>query len=265
MSYLASDSARENAAAALSLVASASGVVGHAMLSSDPRNKLAAPPTTGASAAATVSLLRAVANDHLQGFIQLLDADVPRTSSMAAIVRSCIETWARARWLIAAPSAVQAQYRARQMVVEELKEADRRGVEMLSGEPIAEAIARATRERDTIEEAFPESMPPYTKLAVGSLAPSDTDASTIYSHLSGVAHGEVIFTSSLATDPLGESQGELALPAQNLVSYCSWIFTATAAGMFDLFEHWDLPTDATQAFSRVVISVAESLSSMSPP
>lgn len=150
------------------------------------------------------------------------------------------------------------------MVVEELKGAERRGVEMLSGEPIAEAIARATRERDAIEDTFPETLPSYAKLAVDSLAPSDTDPSTIYSHLSGVAHGEVIFTSSLATDPLGGPQGELALPAQNLVSYCSWIFTATAAGMFELFEQWDLPADVTEAFAQVVIAVTENLPSMPP-
>lgn len=261
MSYAASDEMRRGAAATLTVLANASSLVGHAMLSSSARGVLSFPPSVGVSAAATVSLLRAVANDHLQGFVQLLGGDVPRAASMATIVRSCIETWARARWLMSAQTPEQAEYRARLMVVEELMVAERRGVQMLNSEPIVDAIKRATAERDAIEGATPEKLPRYTELAVESLPDGEPSPSTIYSHLSGVAHGEVIFTSSLAKDPLGHGQAELALPAQNLASYCNWIFGASTLGMFELLERWDIPEDVARAFAEAVLSVVDNLPS----
>lgn len=242
--YTASREERSQAAACLEPFVLANRAVGFALVKTPPLGGSLEPSgKPGVTAAGTVSLHRAVANDHLASFTSLLQLENSPAPSMATLVRSCIEAWGRAWWVLAASSGVHAEYRARAMVVAELGLAASREVRMLNGLPIEDALASATVERDAVGWSEAESVPGYAKLATQVLlGTGSSEASTVYSHLSGVAHGESVFTSSLSSDPHAEgtSPASIELPAQNLASYCSWLVGVTSISTLTLMRAWPL-------------------------
>lgn len=191
-------------------------------------------------------LHQAVATDHLVAFAGLLRLPGSHGPSLAAIDRSILETWARALWIMKAPTSTRAEYRARAMIVAELQAAERRGIRLFSTEPIGQAIARAILERDEIKVVRPDAVPRSTDLAKDLLQASGASpelAAAIYSHLSGVAHGESVFTASLSKLPPARPTPRIALPGDNLKKYCATLFGVTVIGTTHLTEAWGLPEE----------------------
>lgn len=208
-------------------------------------------------------LHQAVATDHLVSFSGLLKLPGSHGPSLAAIDRSFLETWARALWVMNAQTSTRAEYRARAMVVAELKAAESRGIRLLSSEPIGAAIARATRERDEIKVMAPEVVPRPTALVKELLQQSGSpaeEAAAIYSHLSGVAHGESVFTASLIDLPIAPPIPQVALPSDNLRKYCATLFGVTVIATSHLTRAWGLPEAVGSSF----VQAAEDLGSRLP-
>ena len=177
-----------------------------------------------------VGLHQLVASDHLASFAGLLSLPGSHGLSLAALDRSFLETWARAWWVMQAPTSTRAEYRARAMVVTQLEAGGKRGIGLLSAEPIGGAIKRAMHEREEIKVLSPEIVPGPTALVKELLQPSGVsaeDAAAIYSHLSGVAHGESVFTESLREMPVAGPVPVIALPCDNLAKYCVRLFSVT--------------------------------------
>ncbi|KQM83612.1 hypothetical protein ASE68_10610 [Agromyces sp. Leaf222] len=195
-------------------------------------------------AARLVSLHMAIAIDHLVSFAGLLRVPGSHGPSLATINRTVVETWARAWWVMGAMTSIRAEYRARAMVVRELHAAKDRGILLLSGESIDVAISRATRDRDRIHVRTPETVPRPTALAIEMLQAAVSpgpEAAAIYSHLSGVAHGESVYTASLTEQPIAYPVPQVVLPADNLKKYLTQLFGVTMIGTVKLTSVWGLP------------------------
>ena len=216
------------------------------------------------SAAHGAALHHAAAVDHLGSFTDLLSLPTSHGPSLASLVRSCLETWGRAWWLISAATHDQAQYRARAMVVKELKAADSRGIVLLTEESMGEAIERATLDRDSVPGAHDESVPGYGALArelLQQCGSSKAEATAAYSHLSGVAHGESIFTESLSEQPHGGigARSPVSLPSRNLSVYRTQMFAITTMVTTLLIKNWGLPETDGEAFMAAVAQTAACL------
>ncbi|GGA72724.1 hypothetical protein GCM10011490_24390 [Pseudoclavibacter endophyticus] len=81
-----------------------------------------------------------------------------------------------------------------------------------------------------------------------ALGKSDDDAAALYSHLSGVAHGESVFTESLSDKPPQNGASGLALPRQNLRTYGSMMHGITFIGTIRLLKAWGAPSDIVDAY-----------------
>lgn len=212
-----------------------------------------------------VQLHHAVATDHLTAFAGLLNLPGSHGPSVAAIERSLLETWGRIWWILDAQDAGAAEYRARAMIVAELEAGARRGIQMLSPETMSEAIARASRKRDQIPVESPVAVPRPTELVTKFLQRVDPQSfRAVYSHLSGVSHGESVFTESL-TELAGLSAVRIpvvALPSDNLGKYSAAVFGATFIGTSRLIESWGLDTGAGDAFMQTATEVGAQLKSL---
>ncbi|TQO22240.1 hypothetical protein FB385_1064 [Paramicrobacterium agarici] len=263
-SYSATYDERNSAADCLNQLIVASDRIGELLSRHKPSGEILASAPSSADqnvAARAVALHRAVAVDHLVSFAQLLSLRESPGPSLAALVRGCLETWGRAWWVMSATTRGQAEFRARAMVVNELSTAKKRGITLLSGESLDDAIDRATAERDSVSDAQPEAVPRYTSLACELLeqcGSSSTEAAAVYSHLSGVAHGESIFTESLSSRPGGglDSLSTINLPSQNLSTYCTHLFGVTAISTSLLVRVWGLPAAAGDSFLNAVSETA---------
>lgn len=214
------------------------------------------------AAARLVGLHQAVATDHLVSFASLLRLPGSHGPSLASIDRTFVETWARAWWVMCATTSIRAEYRARAMVLAELDAAQRRGIRLLSAEPIGDAISRATRERDDIKVMTPQVVPRVTALAKEMLqgtGSSADEAAAIYSHLSGVAHGESIYTSSLTEHPIAYPVPHIALPADNIKKYLTTLFGVTMMATAKLTSAWGLPENIGDEFVQTATDIANRL------
>ncbi|MRX44611.1 hypothetical protein [Agromyces kandeliae] len=261
--YSSTQDERRAVADCLTALVSASKTVQRAMRGTSPRGVIALDPTREINAAVRlIALHQSVATDHLASFAGLLTLPGSHGPSLATLDRSLLETWARAWWVMDAPTSTRAEYRARAMVVAELEAGAARGIQMLSTEPIGVAIQRAMRERDEIRVVVREKVPRPTALAkqmlqqIGSPA---GEAAAIYSHLSGVAHGESVFTESLSERPGGPDFPEIALPSDNLAKYCTTVFGVTVIGTSQLIRVWQLPAAVGDAFAQATADVASML------
>jgi len=210
-----------------------------------------------------VQLHHAIATDHLAAFVGLLNLPGSHGPSVAAVQRSLLETWGRIWWILGAPDGLGAEYRARAMIVAELEAGDRRGIPMLSAETMPEAIARASRARDEISAGPPVPRPTelVTKFLQESVAPRDFRA--VYSHLSGVSHGESVFTESL-TELAGLAAVRtpvIVLPSDNLVKYSTTVWGATFMGTTRLIASWGLGSGISDAYFQTATEVGEQMKS----
>ncbi|WP_271176040.1 hypothetical protein [Leifsonia poae] len=218
-----------------------------------------------------VQLHHAVATDHLAAFAGLLNLPGSHGPSVAAVERSLLETWGRIWWILGAHTALAAEYRARAMIVAELEAGDRRGIQMLSAESISDAIARASRARDEIPPIEPsESVPGPTSLVTNFLQQSGVaprDFRAVYSHLSGVSHGESVFTESLTELPglAAVRTPVIVLPSDNLGKYSATVWGATLIGTSRLMGTWGLDSGIRDAFIQKATEVGAQLDSGDPP
>jgi hypothetical protein len=260
--YLSAPNERQAAARCLGLLLDACRQVADSMLQNQPMGGVLAGNIARLEenpAADAVSLHRAVAVDHLAAFSELLAIPASHAPSLASLARSCIETWGRAWWIMTSTSTAQAEYRARAMVVEELMTARKRGVTLLSRESIEDALDRAKSERDSVVDAQSEFVPGYTALAQDLLKQAGvTDDAAAYSHLSGVAHGEAIFTESLSDRPKdgANAPAMIGLPSKNLFVYCTELLGVTAIATHLLIQAWGLPKASGDAFAKAVVDTA---------
>lgn len=244
--YVSTAQDRQKSATDLEKVVTAGRWANSRMLEHDPDGDLRLDRTNDVyKAAQSVALHRAIAGNLLTSFVVVLRSGESNGPGLAALVRTSLESWARAWWILSGASSAQREYRARGMVVEELKSAQKRGIAMLSGESIDDAILRAEGERDSVQDAAQETTPGYTHLTRTLLVelcgvPNEESAS-IYSHLSGVSHGESIFTESFSSTPLGQGIDSIELPSQNLSSYTSWLLASNVLGTLRVMEAWGLP------------------------
>lgn len=214
-------------------------------------------------AARLVQLHHAVATDHLTAFAGLLNLPGSHGPSVAAVERSLLETWGRIWWILDAQDASAAEYRARAMIVAELKASARRGIQMLSAETMPEAIARASQIRDEISVGSAVPVPGPTELVTKflqeSVAPGDFRA--VYSHLSGVSHGESVFTESL-TELAGLAAVRtpvIVLPRDNLGKYSVTVWGATLIGTSRLVRSWGLDSGVGDAYLQKATQVGTQL------
>jgi hypothetical protein len=210
-----------------------------------------------------VQLHHAVATDHLAAFVGLLNLPGSHGPSVAAVERSLLESWGRIWWILGAPDRSGAEYRARAMIVAELEAGERRGIQMLSGETMPEAIARASRARDKITTGprVPGPTELVTKFLQESVEPLDFRA--VYSHLSGVSHGESVFTESL-TELAGLAAVRtpvIVLPSNNLDKYSATVWGATLMGTSHLIASWGLGAGVSDAYLQKASEVGRKLDS----
>lgn len=261
--YAATRGQRSNAAECLNDLVVASQRVSHALREAPPTGVLERDPSRKINAAARVTLLdQAVATDHLAAFAGLLTLPGSHGPSLATLDRSFLETWARAWWILEALTSPQAEYRARAMVVAELRAGAKRGIGLLSTEPIGVAIQRAEYERDSIKLMAPPTVPRPTDLVkklLGECGQTPPDA--IYSHLSGIAHGESIFTESLREEPWTDSFSPVAIPADNLYKYCTTLTGVTMIATAKLIQAWGLPTQISEEFLNATMDMTRRLRS----
>lgn len=233
--------------------------VGRQMMTQDPAALLRLDPAQDfSSAARLVALHRATAAEELAAFALLLRSDGPIGPSLGVLARSCIETLSRAWWILDARTSEQAERRARSMIVKELQAGERRGIQMLGFGTINEAIMNATLERDRVLDAPVEDPPSYTSLTRTALQDAGCPpelASMIYSHLSGVAHGESVFTESFI-DPTSDGPDTLLLPNDNLGSYSGWIFTLTRTCTVATMKAWGLPDVDIEGYLQAAAEAA---------
>jgi hypothetical protein len=264
MTYTSSPELRERVANCLNEFLDSADLIAAQMMRAVPAGMLRVDPERPDSntAAATVIQHRAVASDHFSAFADLLRSETPHGPSLAALLRSGLETWGRAWWVLTAPSPTQAEYRAKAMIVDELATATRRGIRLLSGVPIEEGLKRMTEVRDQVAGGSSEPVPRYSALAADMLsACGDLHPMTTYSHLSGVAHGESAFTASLSDSPLGPAGtvALIALPTRNLATYSTSVFGITAIGMSKLIAEWDVEPGLVVALQAAIKKAAAGL------
>ncbi|WP_448812159.1 hypothetical protein [Agromyces bauzanensis] len=262
--YSSTQAERQAAADCLGQLIEATEPVGRAMLSTPPSGVLERDPAAGLdSAARMVSLHRAVATDHLSSFTALLAHPTSHGPSFTTLDRSFLETWGRAWWVMDAPSSTHAEYRTRAMTVDELETAASRGITLLSGERIEDAIKRAKLDRDSIKLATAEPVPKPPALVRALLQACGSpfeEAKAVYSHVSGVAHGESIYTESLTERPgLAGLFSGVSLPSDNLAKYCTTLFGVTVIGTARLIGVWGLPTAVGDEFTATAAQVGGSL------
>jgi hypothetical protein len=213
-----------------------------------------------------VQLHHAVATDHLAAFVGLLNLPGSHGPSVAAVERSLLETWGRIWWILGAPDGSGAEYRARAMIVAELEAGERRGIQMLSDETMPEAIARASRARDEISAGprVPGPTELVTQFLQESIEPLDFRA--VYSHLSGVSHGESVFTESL-TELAGlpglahVRTPVIVLPSDNLDKYSATVWGTTLVGTSHLIASWGLGAGVSDAYLHRATDVMKQLDS----
>lgn len=251
--YLSTERDRQKSATDLEKVVRAGQWASLLMLEHDPNGDLTLDRTNDLyKAAQSVALHRAIAGNLLTSFIVVLRSGESNGPGLATLVRTSLESWARAWWILSAASSAQSEYRARAMVVEELESAKKRGIAMLSGESIDDAILRATGERASVQGAVQESTPGYTQLTrtllVDLCGVPNEESASIYSHLSGVSHGESIFTESFSNTPHGLGISSVELPSQNLSSYTSWLTASNVLGTLHVMEAWGLPATDRETY-----------------
>jgi hypothetical protein len=181
-----------------------------------------------------VSNRYAVSTDYLHAFARLLRMEEIFGPSLAALVRGFVETAGRLWWLLSSETPEQLAHRAAAMQLGETTMSAKRGVtiarvfndghrEEVSPED-AVREAQANLERVRVPGAQ-EVVPGYTALATAVLAAAGvTDPVMEYSHLSGVAHGEVRTNIGFSGGRVGATEDAVAthtlgLPIRNANMY----------------------------------------------
>jgi hypothetical protein len=262
--YASTHDERTAAADCLNEVVAACQQIQVAIRETTPSGVLERDPSRRINAASRlVGLHQGVATDHLPAFTALLALPGSHGPSLATLDRSFCETWARAWWVMQATSSTRAEYRARAMVVAELEAGAKRGIALLSTERIGDGIKRAKGERDSIKVMSPEIVPTPTNLVKKLLEDCGaTPAAAIYSHLSGVAHGESVFTESLTQRPWTGTDIVVALPSDNLNKYCTTLCSVTLIATAQLIRSWALSESDGDAFMQAATGAVIRLASV---
>lgn len=207
--------------------------------------------TVGGSYLGNVSMSLAAASDHFQALARLLRMEETFGPSIAALTRTALETLARGWWVMDAPDAAAFKHRAALMYWSEVKTAAQHAPEHMGtrsgkrGESVdaQQAVVDALAALDAVRvDSEPDRVPKYTQLVTELLeAADDESARSEYSHLSGVAHGEV-FTIGGFSSPASEGSPDIAaltIPSNNLFMYL-WVLTQAVdlclTRWFDLWE-----------------------------
>jgi hypothetical protein len=206
---------------------------------------------------------RVAAADHVRAFLLLTEVDRTFATSTAALVRAGIESFARGWWLLRSESPAEIRHKGALAVAEELRAAGKRGIRMRDPDlEIDAALARAEEDLSAASSGRPTlRLPGYSTLAVELLEASGTsEARATYAHLSGIAHGEVTFTTGLGANPAARP-GELdwlELPDHNFQHYALTLYAVNMHFMDVLVRSWGL-SDITETWSAVLRASIEGL------
>ena len=222
---------------------------------------LGGAPLRESPGAAMILHHRVAAADHVRAFVVLTSVDRTFATSTAAIVRAGVESFARGWWLVRSGTAAELSHKSALAVASELRVAARRGVGMRDADlTTSEALARA-EESLSIAAAGRSNLrvPSYSTLAIEMLKASGTElAEATYSLLSGVAHGEVTFTTGLGANPAAKP-GDLEwleLPDHNFQHYALTLFAVNMTFTNELVTAWGDETIASDWRAVVERSVA---------
>lgn len=243
------ESVRVKIGEALELFIRESGQVANELATTDiaPGSKFAhlldGAPLRESPGAATILHHRVAAADHARAFVVLTSVDRSFATSTAAVVRAGVESFARGWWLLRSETAAELRHKSALAVASELRVAARRGVGMRDADvTTSEALARAEESLAVAAAGRPElRVPSYSTLAIEMLKASGTDpAEATYSHLSGVAHGEVTFTTGLGANPSAKPGDRewLELPDHNFQHYALTLFAVNMTFTNELVNAW---------------------------
>lgn len=202
------------------------------------------------SGLSTISLAIAAGTDQFHAFARLLRQREVFVASLAALDRSCIETFGRGWWLLQSDDRPELEHRDAAMRLKEAEVADRKGVLSARMKPDGsretlgtssagdEALAhfQSVRVRDS------RHVPGYSELAIALMEAAGVAHPTAeYSHLSGASHGEAFTVGGLGhPTSTGSNQASLALPVRNLQVYTWTITHVLDAVMTRLIDAWDV-------------------------
>lgn len=217
------------------------------------------------SAFGAVSLSLAAGTDQYHAFSQLMRTDVHFGPSFATLARSTIESLGRGWWLLSADSAAVMNHRAAAMDLAEAQTAIKNNVESRRffpdgrheavDDPIAEARKRFDAATISGESA---TVPGYRALACTIMDAAGVESpATVYSHLSGAAHGERSTVGGLGSrraDSDGAvAQFQLRMPIRNARLYCWVLVHVLDVVMSRLIDLWDVQAERdrwVQSFAR---------------
>lgn len=193
--------------------------------------------TVGGSFLGPVSMSLAAASDEFQAVARLVRMEETFGPSVAALTRTALETLGRAWWVLSATDLAESKHRAALMHLDEVKTAKKNTpthIKAMFHDGRAEAIdpqqavAEAQADFDAVRvPGSDDEVPSYTALVKGVMEAAGVEsARSEYSHLSGVAHGEVFTVSgfSAPASPERPDIGALKLPNSNLFMYL-WTLT----------------------------------------
>ncbi|WP_285036585.1 hypothetical protein [Plantibacter sp. ME-Dv--P-095] len=207
--------------------------------------------TVGSSFLGPVSMSLSAASDEFQAVARLVRMDETFGPSIAALTRTTLETLGRAWWVLSATDLARSRHRAALMYLNEVKSAQRYTpthiratlhdgrAEAVDAEP---AVEEAQRDFDAVKVPGGEDkVPTYTALVTGVMEAADVDeARAEYSHLSGVAHGEVFTVGGFSrqVSPDQPDVGSLQLPNSNLFQYIWTLTHVVDLCLLRWFELW---------------------------
>lgn len=218
-----------------------------------------------ASSAAMIFHHRVAAADHVRAFSVLTSQDSGFSTSVAAVARAGIESFARGWWLLRSDSAEELRHKGALAVASELRAAGKRGIRMRDPDlAIAQALQEAEADLTSASAGQPKlTLPGYAALAIEILEAADTsEARATYAHMSGIAHGEVTFTTGLGGNP-GARPGErdwLQLPDHNFQHYALTLFAVNVQFMNVLVDSWAI-ADFTEVWHAALRESAAILQS----
>lgn len=233
--------------------------IGSALWESEPAQDsrastiLAGRPVS-ASAFSDVSIALAAGSDHYHALARLIRLEEEFGPSIAALTRSCIETLGRGWWLLESTDAAQMEHRAAAAAVKEQETAARKGVASVR---VFDDHSRRTDVADPVGEArahlanvqvagVTETVPGYGPLAMAIMEAAGTEKpAAMYSHLSGVAHGESSTVGGLGSRRATALADQVAafsmgLPIRNARTYLITLTTVLDTFMSRLIALWGI-------------------------